>query len=455
MVGMQGVRGNMNRRVVVTGLGPVSSIGIGNETFWKNAVQGKGHFGNVDFTDVELDQYRSRVCSPMDGFSLEDHFENPKRLKRAGRATQYTAVGALLALIDAGFKIEQVSQANPEGPSVFWLNGVEPLRCGVILGQSESNVDVMLRGHISFLQNRGPKRVNPITLPQSNCNVGATTVAEWFYLRGTCFTIATACSSATHAIGMATINIQNGIEDIVLTGGADSTLDSYFFSGFDLLRALSRNNDEPEKASRPFDRERDGFVLGEGAGILVLEELGHACKRGARIYGEVIGYGYSTDAYNIVAPDPYATASINAVKKALAMAKISPQEVEYINAHGTSTVLNDPNETYIIKQTFGDYAYKVPISSSKSYFGHTIGAAGGLESIVTCLAMAHDEIPPTSNLENPDVDYVDEATPHLDKRCDLDYVPGVSRKKNVSIALKESFGFGGQNGAVVYKKFEE
>jgi len=444
----------MNRRVVVTGLGPVSSIGIGNETFWKYAVEGRGHFRNVDFTDVELDQYRSRVCSPIDNFSLADYFENPKRLKRAGRATQYTLVGAYLALQDAGFKIQQGTHEQPNGPTMFWLEGVDPLRCGVILGQSESNVDVMLIGHVSFLQNKGPKRVNPITLPQSNCNVGATTVAEWFYLRGTNFTIATACSSATHAIGMATLNILNGTEDMMVSGGADSTLDSYFFSGFDLLRALSRRNDEPQKASRPFDRDRDGFVLGEGAGIIVLEELTHAQKRGARIYGEVIGYGYSTDAYNIVAPDPFAKSSINAVRKSLQMAKVSPEEVEYINAHGTSTVLNDPNETYIIKQVFGEYAYKIPISSSKSYFGHTIGAAGGLESIVTFLAMEHGKIPPTNNLDNPDVEYVDETAPQLDKHCDLDYVPKKSRDKSIGIALKESFGFGGQNGAVIYKKFE-
>jgi 3-oxoacyl-[acyl-carrier-protein] synthase II len=445
----------MRRRVVVTGVGPVSSIGIGKDTFWKNAVHGNAHFRNVDFTDVELEQYRSTVCSPIDGFSISDHFENPKKLKRAGRATQYTLVAALLALQDAGFKIESAEQSKSDGPGIFFLRGEEPLRCGVILGQSESNIDVMLAGHVSFLQHKGPKRVNPITLPQSNCNVGATTVAEWFYLRGTCFTIATACSSATHAIGMAVQNIRNGTEDLVVTGGADSTLDSYFFAGFDLLHALSRRNDEPAKASRPFDRERDGFVLGEGAGILIVEELGHAVKRNAKIYGEVVGFGYTTDAYNIVAPDPYANASIQAVKKALDMAAVVPEEVEYINAHGTSTVLNDPNESYIIKNVFSDYAYRVPISSSKSYFGHTIGAAGGLESIVTLLCMEHAEIPPTNNLDNPDIGYTDETVPHLDKRCDLDYVPNVSRKKAVNIAVKESFGFGGQNGVVIYKKFEQ
>jgi len=444
----------MKRRAVITGLGPVSSIGVGKDTFWENAEQGKGYFRNIDYDDVELDQYKSQVFSPIDALPLDEYFENPKRLKKAGKATQYTVLGTYLALLDAGFTVNVVKEAFQDGPSKFYLKGIDPMKCGVILGQSESNTDIMLVGHVSFLKNRGPKKVNPFTLPQSNCNVGATTAAEWFYLRGTCYTISTACSSATHAIGMAALAVKTGVEDMVITGGADAPLSSYFFSGFDIIKALSKRNHEPEKASRPFDRERDGFVLGEGAGILVMEELEHALRRGARIYGEVIGFGYSADAYNIVAPDPNAKAGIRAVQKALDMAGVLSSEIEYINAHGTSTVLNDPNESYIIKQVFGDYAYRIPISSSKSYFGHTIGAAGGLESIVTFLCMQKGKIPPTSNLENPDIEYVDSVTPALDKRCDLDYVPNKSREHEVGIALKESFGFGGQNGALVFRKYE-
>lgn len=444
----------MERRVAVTGLGPVSSIGIGKNDFWTKAVQGKGFFRNIEYQEVELEQYRSRVCSPIDNFDLSVYFEDPKRLMRGGKATQYTVLGSYLALKDAGLSMERVEKEEVDGPKKFRIKGIDPMRCGAILGQSESNTDILLANHIAFLHHNGPKRMNPFTLPQSNCNVGATTTAEWFYLRGTCFTVATACSSATHAIGMAALNIKAGIEDIVVTGGADAPLEPYFFSGFDVIKALSIKNDEPGKASRPFDRDRDGFVLGEGAGILVLEELEHALKRDAKIYGEIIGYGYSADAYNIVAPDPNARASINAVRKALEMARVAPQEVEYVNAHGTSTVLNDPNETYIIKQVFGDYAYKLPISSSKSYFGHTIGAAGGLESIITLMSMENGIVPPTSNLENPDVDYVDRVTPDLDKRCDLDYIPLKSRESSVNIALKESFGFGGQNGALIFKKYE-
>jgi 3-oxoacyl-[acyl-carrier-protein] synthase II len=308
--------------------------------------------------------------------------------------------------------------------------------------------------HVKFLEDRGPKRVNPFTLAQSNINTGVTSVAQWFYLKGTGHTIATACSSATHAISVGALHIQCGIEDVMVVGGAEGSIDKYMFSGFDRMRAMSTRNDDPKRACRPFDRDRDGFVMGEGAGILVLEELEHARKRGAHIYGEVIGYGYSQDAYKIAQPDPYGTAAIHAIKKAINMAKISTEEVEYINAHGTSTPLNDSTESFILKQVFDDYAYRIPISSSKSYFGHAIGAAGGLEAIVTLLIMEHGVIAPTANLENPDLDYIDPVVPELDKRCDLDYVPLVKREKDVNISLSESFGFGGQNGAIIFKRLE-
>ncbi len=445
----------MQRHVVVTGIGPVSSIGIGREAFWESAVNGKGYFRNIDFDDVELEQYKSRVCSPIDGFNPQDMFEGARKLRRTGKATQYTVVGTYLALKDAGFSLRFTDGQEKNGPSMYVTEGIDPARSGVILGQSMSNADILIPNHRKFIEHNGPKRVNPLTLPQSNCNVGASTTAEWFYLKGTNLTIATACSSATHAIGTAALNIMQGIEDVMVTGGAEATLGSYFFSGFDIINALSRRNDEPIKASRPFDRDRDGFVLGEGAGILILEELGHAKKRGARIYGELAGFGFSADAYNIVAPDPYGRASIAAIKRALAMSKVSTDEVEYINAHGTSTVLNDPNESFIVKEAFGEYAYKIPISSSKSMFGHTIGAAGGLESIITLLTMEQGVITPTINHENPDLDYVDKAAPELDKRCNLDYVPRTKREQSVGIAITQSFGFGGQNGVLVFKKIDD
>ncbi len=444
----------MPRRVVITGVGPVSSIGIGKDSFWNSAKEGKGYFRNVDFDDVELEQYRSRICSPIDNFDPSAFIENPKDLKRSGKATKYAVVGSYLALSDAGYKINYIGKdQKPGGPKYYQVEGLKSERVGVVIGQSTPNIDIEYPEHVKFIRDHGPKKVNPFTLPQTNINAGASAIAEWFFLKGTGFSIATACASATHAIGIATFMIQNGMEDVVITGGADAPIDSYVFSGFDIIRALSRRNDDPMRASRPFDRDRDGFVLGEGAGILVIESLEHAARRGAPIYAEIVGYAFSQDAYHLVAPDPYGISAINALKKSLEVAGIVPEEVEYINAHGTSTILNDPNESYIIKQVFGDYAYKIPISSSKSYFGHPLGAAGGLEAIVTVLAMTHSIIPPTANLENPDVDYVDKSTPELDKRCDLDYVPIVSRKKAVSVALSESFGFGGQNAVIVFKRY--
>jgi 3-oxoacyl-[acyl-carrier-protein] synthase II len=442
----------MQRKVVVTGLGPVSSIGVGKEPFWENARTGKGYFRNVDFPDVDIEQFKSRICSPIDGFEISDYFEDTKFFKRAGRATQYTAVGAYLALKDAGFRLGKRSEKKGGELGLYAIDGTDPLRCGVILGQAVSNSDVLLPAHLKFLQDKGPKKINPFTLPQSNSNVGASTVAEIFGLRGTCYTVSTACASATHAIGMGAVDIALGMEDMVVTGGADVTLEPYFFSGFDIIRALSARNGEPMKASRPFDRDRDGFVLGEGAGIIVLEELGHAVRRNARIYGELLGFGFSADAYNVVAPDPYGRGAIAAIKKAIEMAGVSTREIEYINAHGTSTKLNDPTESYVIKKVCGEYAYKIPISSSKSYFGHPLGAAGGLESIVTLLVMTHGVIAPTSNLENPDKEYEDRNAPDLDKRCDLDYVPNLPREQRVEIALNQSFGFGGQNAALVFKE---
>jgi 3-oxoacyl-[acyl-carrier-protein] synthase II len=442
------------RRVVITGLGPVSSIGIGKEAFRDSAIQGRGYFRNTDFQDVEIEQYKSRVCSPIDNFSIADYLENPRKLRRAGKASQYVILGAYLALKDAGFDVSLSEGKDADKPNVYIVNVPDPARCGVIIGQSMDNADVVVPGHNDFVRERGPKRVNPFTLPHSNINAGASLIAEWLFLKGTNLTVSTACSSATHAIGIAALNIQHGIEDLIVTGGTDAPIEPYYFCGFDVINALSCRNDDPMSSSRPFDKDRDGFVVGEGAGIIVLEELGHAIRRGARIYGEVLGYGYTADAYNIVAPSPYGSAAIGAVKKALSMGGVSNEEVEYINAHGTSTLLNDPTESFIIKKVFGDYAYKIPISSSKSYFGHTLGAAGGLETIVTMLAMEEGVIPPTSNLDNPDIEYIDSSTPELDKRCDLDYVPKEKRQKQVQIALKHSFGFGGQNGVLLFKKFE-
>jgi 3-oxoacyl-[acyl-carrier-protein] synthase II len=440
------------RRAVVTGLGPVSSIGIGREAFWGNASEGNGYFRELRFPEgVDPDQFRSRICSPVDGLDLADFFEDTRRLARMGKTTQYTVLGTYLALLDAGF--DSVPERDERGrwEYRYTLAGVNSPRCGVIMGQAVANSDVLLAGHRMFLKNNGPRRMSPLTLPQSNSNVGASTVSEMFRFRGSCFTVATACSSATHAIGLAAESICLGNDDLVITGGAEATLEPYFFAGFDVMKALSTRNHDPAGASRPFDRDRDGFVLGEGGGILVLEELEHARRRNVPIYGEVAGWGFSADAYHVVAPDPLGTSAVLAIRKALERAGATPEEVEYINAHGTATRLNDPNESFVIKQVFGERAYRIPISSSKSYFGHPLGAAGGLEAIVTLLIMNKGVIAPTSNLHNPDREYIDTALPHLDKRCDLDYVPLVPRSKTVGLSLSESFGFGGQNAVIVLR----
>jgi 3-oxoacyl-[acyl-carrier-protein] synthase II len=438
----------MGRRVVVTGLGPVSSIGIGRNAFWESARAGRGFFRNTEFSDVDPAQYRSSLCSPVDGLDLSEFVEDPRVLRHAGIATKYSIVGALLALRDAGFDVHIGSRKRNR----CTIEGIDPFRAGVFLGQSVPNADLEYPEHVKFIRDNGPRKVNPFTLPQTNSNRGATAVAEWFCLKGSGLTVSTACASATHAIGLAASQIMNGLEDIMLTGGAEAPIDSYVFSGFDIMRVLSRRNEDPMRASRPFDRDRDGFVLGEGAGVLVLEEMEHAVTRGAHIYGEITGFGFTQDAYNIVSPDPRGEAAIKAVQRALSMARTRPEEVEYINAHGTSTMINDPNETFIIKQVFGEHAYRIPISSSKSYFGHPLGAAGGLESIVTLLIMDSGVIAPTANLESPDTEYVDSESPHLDKRCDLDYVPGEARSQQVQVAIKHSFGFGGQNAVLVFRK---
>jgi 3-oxoacyl-[acyl-carrier-protein] synthase II len=444
----------MLRKVVVTGVGPISSIGTGKDKFWESAREGKGYFRNVSFPDVDIEQFRSRVCSPVEDFEPGSHIEKVKALKRAGRATKFSVVGTYLALVDAGFRIQAVDREELGKPKHYCVEGLNPYCTGVILGQAVTNVDIEYPEHCKFIADHGPKRVNPFTLPESNSNRGAAAVAEWFYLKGTGLTVSTACASATHAIGIAALHIQAGIEDVMITGGAEAAIDPYVFSGFDIMKALSTRNSDPMGASRPFDKERDGFVLGEGAGIIVLEELEHARRRNARIYAEIAGYGFSQDAFHLVVPDPTGAAAIQAINKALSTAKLAPEEIEYINAHGTGTLLNDPNESYIIKAVFKDYAYKIPISSSKSYFGHPLGATGGLESIVTLLIMEKGVIAPTANLENPDVDFVDRTLPHFDKRCDLDYVPKVKRVKDVRTALSESFGFGGQNSVVVFRKLD-
>jgi 3-oxoacyl-(acyl-carrier-protein) synthase len=303
-------------------------------------------------------------------------------------------------------------------------------------------MDLMEHFHERFLS-KGPKGISPFALPNIYLSAITSHVAQYFSIRGTSYAVSTACASATHAMINSFLQIQGGREDLMVTGGADACLTSYVFGGFDVLRAMSTRNSDPQRASRPFDRERDGFVMGEGSGVLVFEELNHAQKRGAHIYGEVVGFGMTADAFHLTDPDPDGKALGKAVKNVLEMAEVNPGEVDYINPHGTSTLLNDKVETRMLKEVFGKDAYRIPISSTKSITGHLMGAAGGVEAIAVLLAIEKGIIHPTLNYEFPDPE------------CDLDYVPNQARKKEVRLGLSMSAGFGGVNSAILLKKFEE
>jgi 3-oxoacyl-[acyl-carrier-protein] synthase II len=324
---------------------------------------------------------------------------------------------------------------------IYQIMGVDPFQIGVILGVGVEAMDLIEHYHERFLS-RGLRGLSPFALPNAYMGAIISHVAQYFTLRGTAYPVSTACASATHAMISSFLQIQGGTEDLMVTGGADACMTPYVFGGFDVLRAMSTRNDEPQKACRPFDRERDGFVMGEGSGVLVFEELEHARERGAHIYGEVVGFGMTADAYHLTDPDPEGKALGKAVTDALQMGDIDPDRVDYINPHGTSTLINDRVETGVIKNVFGKKAYRIPISSTKSITGHLMGAAGGVEVVATLLALEKGIIHPTLNYEFPDPE------------CDLDYVPGEARHKEVSTALSLSAGFGGVNSVILLKKFE-
>jgi 3-oxoacyl-[acyl-carrier-protein] synthase II len=324
---------------------------------------------------------------------------------------------------------------------VYHPKELDPFQIGVVMGVGVEAMDLMEHFHERFLS-RGLRGISPFALPNIYLSAITSHVAQYYSIRGTSYAVSTACASATHAMINSFLQIQGGGEDLMVTGGADACITPYVFGGFDVLRAMSIRNDDPNKASRPFDRERDGFVMGEGCGVLVFEELDHAKKRGAHIYGEVIGWGMTADAYHLTDPDPDGKALGKAVKDALEMAGIHPEEIDYINPHGTSTLLNDRVETKMIKGVFGKHAYHIPISSTKSITGHLMGAAGGVEVISVLLAIEKGIIHPTLNYE------------FSDPECDLDYVPNQARKKEVRLGLSISAGFGGVNSVILIKKFE-
>lgn len=431
--------------MVVTGIGPLTPVGIGKEAYWESLVKGKSAFKQIEFPDRDMSQYRCRIASPLEGFDLGQYVERSKHSKHFGRTSQYAIAATKLALDDAGIPYERNDaqlQDSHEQKGEYHLKGIDPFRIGVILGVSVESMEILEHYHKRFLS-RGTRGISPFALPNIYLSAITSHIAQYFTIRGTSFALSTACASATHAMANSFLQIQGGMEDVVITGGSDACITPYVFSGFDVLRAMSIRNDEPEKACRPFDRLRDGFVMGEGAGVLIFEELEHARRRGAHIYGEVIGFGMTADAFHLTEPDPDAKALGKAVQDALQIGETSPEEVDYINPHGTSTPLNDKVETKMIKEVFGKRAYHIPISSTKSITGHLMGAAGAVEAIAVLLSIERGIIHPTLNYEYPDPE------------CDLDYVPNEARKKEVRIGLSISAGFGGVNSAILLKRFED
>ena len=431
--------------MVITGVGPVSPVGIGKEVYWESLIHGRSSFKRIEFPNRDMAQYRCQIGAPIEGFDLFQYVDRIKHSKHLGRTSQFAVAATWLALRDAGISIEKQEggrEDRQEKIGEYQLKGLDPFQIGVILGVGVEAMDLMEHYHERFLS-RGPRGISPFALPNIYLSSITSHVTEYFQLRGTSYAVSTACASATHAMANSFLQIQGGGEDLMVTGGADACITPYVFGGFDVLRAMSTRNDDPQKACRPFDHERDGFVMGEGAGVLVFEELEHAIKRGARIYGEVVGFGMTADAYHLTEPNPGGEALEKAVRNALEVGGIRPEEIDYINPHGTSTPLNDRVETKVIKNIFGKQAYAIPISSTKSITGHLMGAAGGVEAISVILALERGIIHPTLNYKFPDPE------------CDLDYVPNEAREKEVKTALSISAGFGGVNSVIVIKKFEE
>jgi 3-oxoacyl-[acyl-carrier-protein] synthase II len=410
------------RRVVVTGVGLVSPVGIGTAETWKNLLAGRS--GAARITHFDASRFSTTFAAEVKGFDPVQFIEK-KELKKMGRFIQLALAAASFAMQDSGLRI------TPEITA----------RTGVFIGSGIGGFDVIEREHQALLEG-GPRRISPFFIPATIVNLAAGFVSIRWGARGPNSATATACSASAHAVGDAFRLIANGDADAMICGGAEAAITPMGVGGFAAMRALSTRNAEPEKACRPFERDRDGFVIGEGSGILILEELGLALKRDAHIVAEVVGYGMSGDAYHITAPDESASGQARVMRNALSSAGIAPEQVGYINAHGTSTAYNDKYETVAIKEVFGTHAASLPVSSTKSMTGHLLGGAGGLEAGITSLALREQWIPPTINYENPDPD------------CDLDYVPNQARQASFEYALSNSFGFGGTNAALLFKRHE-
>ena len=411
------------RRVVVTGLGLVTPLGTGLEKNWQALIAGQSGIRKID-RFPNIDAFASRIAGQVPDFRAEDFIE-PKEIKKMDLFIQYSVAAASMAMEDSGFTIDA-----EEAESV-----------GVIVGVGLCGIDTIEATERAYLDG-GPRKISPFFIPKVISNLAPGQIAIRHGAKGVNWTPTSACASGTHAVGEAFHLIRRGLQDAVIAGGAESAITPLGVGGFSAMKALSTRNDEPERASRPFDKERDGFIISEGSGVLILEERDHALKRGAKIYAEVIGYGANGDAYHITAPAPEGEGAARCMRLSLKDAAIAPSEVDYINAHGTSTEYNDANETQAIKKVFGEHAFKVAVSSTKSMTGHLLGAAGAVEGVFSVLALRHGIIPPTINYENPD------------PGCDLDYVPNQARRAAIRVALSNSFGFGGTNACVIFRRAE-
>ncbi|GIO10793.1 3-oxoacyl-[acyl-carrier-protein] synthase 2 [Cohnella xylanilytica] len=411
----------MEQRVVVTGMGVITSLGTDLDTFWNSLLAGKSGVSLIEAFDTT--DYPTKIAAEVKGFNPEEFGIDKKESRKMDRFVQFALAASLKAIDDSGLRIGE---------------NVDSERIGVSVGSGIGGLGTWEDQH-TILMEKGPRRVSPFFIPMMIANMASGQISIATGAKGPNTTAVTACATGTHSIGDSYKMIQRGDADVMICGGAEATIRPIAMAGFSNMRAMSTRNEEPEKASRPFDTDRDGFVMGEGSGVLILESLEHALKRGAKIYAEVIGYGMSGDAHHMTEPDPDGAA--RCMKRAIQDAGIAPDAIEYINAHGTSTPVGDKSETTAIKTTFGDHAYKLAVSSTKSMTGHMLGAAGGVEAVILGLSLKNGVLPPTINLDNQDPE------------CDLDYVPNVPRKADISVALSNSFGFGGHNATIIMRKY--
>ncbi len=410
------------RRIVVTGLGLITPVGVGVEKSWNSLLQGKSGIRRI--TRFDASAFPTQIAGEVDGFHPEDYIES-KEIKKMDRFIHFGVAASTMAMNDSGLKIDEQNAA----------------RVGVYVGAGMGGLPAIEHYHKVLLE-KGPRRITPFFIPMLIINLAAGQISIRLGAKGPNSAPATACATGSHAIGDAFKVIERGDADAMIAGGAESVITQMGIGGFNAMKALSTRNDEPEKASRPFDRDRDGFIMGEGAGVVVIEELTHALARKARIYAEIVGYGLTGDAYHITSPAPGGEGAARCMAMAIKDAGADPSQIDYINAHGTSTKYGDELETAAIKTVFKEHAYKVAVSSTKSMIGHLLGAAGGVEAVICVLSIQKGLVPPTINLDNPDPE------------CDLDYVPHKARKADIRYALSNSFGFGGTNACLLFKKFE-